>query len=194
LIIAGPAEEAWVRLQPETLEQAAALERSAAQGEWTNGRGAAVIIQLRALAERLRHPVRISEEHEAPAIPPPRLVVVQRGQTTLTEGLRAIAGSTIPVIWDRRDRDRRAVTGSVLSDRRERIADVPRPRRGESSLFMRRRRRRSGPLGITPGHGPQSATSQHPPVRCAPRAACATVVWEPVRGVCRPVAPETGSR
>jgi hypothetical protein len=53
LIIAGAAEEAWVRLQPETSEQGAALERSATQGEWINGRGAAAITELRALAERL---------------------------------------------------------------------------------------------------------------------------------------------
>jgi hypothetical protein len=119
LIIAGPAEEAWVRLQPETSEQAAALERSAAQGGWTNGRGTAAITELRAMAERLGHPVRITEEHEAPAIPPPRLVVVQRGETALAEQLRAIAGSSVPVIWDRRDRDRRAVADSVRLERRQ---------------------------------------------------------------------------
>jgi hypothetical protein len=38
LIIAGMTDEVWVRLQPETSEQAVALERSVAQGEWTNGR------------------------------------------------------------------------------------------------------------------------------------------------------------
>jgi hypothetical protein len=120
LIIAGAAEEAWVRLQPETSEQAMALERSAAQGEWTNGRGATAITDLRALAERLGYPVRITEEHEAPAMPPPRLVVVQRGETALAEQLRTIAGPSVPVIWDRRNRARRVFAGSVLLDRRRR--------------------------------------------------------------------------
>jgi hypothetical protein len=120
LIIAGAAEEAWVRLEPETAEQAVALEGSAGQGEWTNGRGTAAITELRALAERLGYPVRITEEHEAPAIPPPRLVVVQRGETALAEQLRTIAGSSLPVIWDRRDRDRRIVADPVLPDRRQR--------------------------------------------------------------------------
>jgi hypothetical protein len=95
----------WVRLQPETSEQAVALESSAAQGILTNGRGPAAITELRALAERLGYPVRITEEHEAPAISPPRLVVVQRRDTVLAEQLRTIASPSIPVVWDRWDRE-----------------------------------------------------------------------------------------
>src|SRR5262245_58543826 len=120
LIIAGTAEDAWVRLQPETSEQAVALERSAAEGIWTNGRGTAAITELRELARRLGYPVRITEEHEAPAIPPPRLVVVQRGEATLAEQLRTIAGPSLPVICDRRERDRRASARPVPLDRRRR--------------------------------------------------------------------------
>ncbi len=120
LIIAGVADEAWVRLQPETSEQAVALEHSAAQGEWTNGRGAAAITELRALAKRLGYPVRITEEHEALANPLPRLVVAQRGETVLAEQLRTVAGPSIPVIWDHRHCDRRVFAGQVLLDRRRR--------------------------------------------------------------------------
>jgi hypothetical protein len=73
-----------------------------AQGIWAINRGQEAIIRLNALAERLGYPVRITEEHEAPAITPARLVVVQRGETALAEQLRTIAGPSVPVVWDRR--------------------------------------------------------------------------------------------
>jgi hypothetical protein len=123
LIIAGGAGEVWVRLEPETSIEIVALEESVAQGHWTIGRGPEAITRLRALADRLGYPVRATEERESPEVPPPRLVVVQRGETELAERLRIIARPGVPVIWDRRMGERRAVNRSTPRDRRRRGQD-----------------------------------------------------------------------
>jgi hypothetical protein len=116
LIIAG----AWGRLEPDTAAEAEALERSATQGDWTIGRGPAAIAALRTLAYRLGHPVSLTEERETPQGPPPRFVIVKRGDTALAERLRAIASPGVPIIWDRRKRQRRRVTDRPISDDRRR--------------------------------------------------------------------------
>ena len=56
VITAGP-PDTWVGLEPETGEEAMALEACAARGKWTNGHGADAIVQLQALATRLGFPV-----------------------------------------------------------------------------------------------------------------------------------------
>ena len=38
LVIAAGPQRVWVVLEPETAEEATALEAFAARGEWTNGR------------------------------------------------------------------------------------------------------------------------------------------------------------
>lgn len=126
LIIAGRAEDAWVRLEPETSDEIMAVERSVAQGDWTIGRGSAAIDTLRALATRLGYPVRVGEERETSA-PPPRLFVVPRGETALAARLRAMARSSVPVIWDRREQDRRTTDRPFPADRRRRDRRGPPP-------------------------------------------------------------------
>jgi hypothetical protein len=120
IITADPAGDVWGRLEPETSEEIVALEQSAARGNWTIGRGTVAITELRVLAARLAYPVRVTEVLEPPRPAPPRLVIVQRGETMLAEQLRAIVGPGVPMIWDRRDRDRRAIPGPVVLDRRRR--------------------------------------------------------------------------
>jgi hypothetical protein len=46
VITAGP-PDIWVGLEPETGEEAMALEACAARGEWTSGHGADAIVRLR---------------------------------------------------------------------------------------------------------------------------------------------------
>jgi hypothetical protein len=118
LVISGIGPSMWTRLEGESAEEIAALNRCVAQNEWTVGRGAEARSRLRALTERLGYPVRVIEEGDPPASPPPRLVVVQRGETALAEGLRALAPPGVPVIWDRRERDRRGSARSIPNDRR----------------------------------------------------------------------------
>jgi hypothetical protein len=125
-----------------------ALEQSAARGDWTTGRGTEAISELRALAARLGYPVRVTEKLEPPSPPPPRLVVVWRGETALAEQLRAIMGPGVPVIWDRRERDRRGILGPALLDRRRR--DRRTPTRSTLRFVVVRpqyaRRREDGPM------------------------------------------------
>jgi hypothetical protein len=120
LIITDPAGDAWGRLEPETAEEIVALEQTAARGEWTIGQWTGAITELRALAARLGYPVRVTEELEPPRAPPPRLVVVRRGETALAEQLRSIVGPGVPVIWDQRERDRRTAARAASIDRRRR--------------------------------------------------------------------------
>ena len=120
LIITGPASSQWARLEPETPEEARALEDSARRGEWTIGRGPEAGVGLQALAARLGHPVRATEHREAPTPPPPRLVVVQQEDVELAERLRELVRLGVPVISDRRERERRLAGRSVLLDRRRR--------------------------------------------------------------------------
>jgi hypothetical protein len=114
LIVTG----VWGRLEPDTAAEAEALESCAAQGDWTIGRGPAAIAALRTLAYRLGHPVRVTEERETPTGAPARFVVVKQGEPTLAERLRAIASPSVPVIWDRRKRQRRATDRAVSDERR----------------------------------------------------------------------------
>ena len=59
VVTAGP-PDTWVGLEPETGEEAMALEACAAGGEWTHGRGAEAIVRLYALATRLGCPVTLA--------------------------------------------------------------------------------------------------------------------------------------
>jgi hypothetical protein len=120
LFITGPAENQWARLEPDTAEEACALEASAQAGEWTAGRGPEAGAELLALAERLGYPVVATEHREAPTPPPPRLVVVRRGQVELSERLRELTRLGVPVIWDHRERERRGAGPPVATDRRQR--------------------------------------------------------------------------
>jgi hypothetical protein len=45
VVTTGP-QRVWVGLEPETADEATALEACAAQGEWTNGREADAIVRL----------------------------------------------------------------------------------------------------------------------------------------------------
>ena len=115
LSIARTAGDLWVQLEPETSDEAEALERSVTQGDWTIGRGQEAIPRLSALARRLGHPVRVTVD-----TPAPRLVVVQRGRDVLAEQLRAITPPDVPVISDRRTGDRRTADRAIPADRRQR--------------------------------------------------------------------------
>jgi hypothetical protein len=57
LVVTAGLQRVWVVLEPETGEEAMALEACAARGEWTNGHGADAIVRLQALATRLGFPV-----------------------------------------------------------------------------------------------------------------------------------------
>jgi hypothetical protein len=59
VITAGP-PDTWVGLEPETGEEAMALEVCAARGEWTNGHEADAVVRLQALATRLGFPVTLA--------------------------------------------------------------------------------------------------------------------------------------
>ena len=118
LSIARTAGDVWVQLEPETSAEIKALERSVARGEWTIGRGEEAITQLGALARRVGYPVEATVD--TPAVPAPRFVVVQRGQTVLAERLRELSPTDVPVLFDRRMSDRRTADRSVPADRRQR--------------------------------------------------------------------------
>ena len=60
VITAGPLD-IWVGLEPETDEEAMALEACARPGEWTNGHGADAIVRLQALATRLGFPLTLGD-------------------------------------------------------------------------------------------------------------------------------------
>jgi hypothetical protein len=108
LIITG----LWGQLESATSEEIETLAQSAAKGNW---RG-----PTEALAARRGHPVGVTEERATPTGPPLRLIVVQRGEVALAERLRAITRPRVPVIWDRRARERRTSDGVVSVDRRQR--------------------------------------------------------------------------
>jgi len=118
LSIARAAGDVWVQLEPETSDEVAALERSAAQGDWTIGRGQEAIPRLSAVARRLGYPVRATVD--TPAVAAPRLVVVERGRDALAQQLRAITPPDVPVISDRRTGDRRTADRPIPGDRRQR--------------------------------------------------------------------------
>jgi hypothetical protein len=102
-----------------------ALETCAARGDWTNGRGEAAIATLGALAARLGYPVGAPERR-----PPPRLVIVQRGERPLYERLTAMARGDATVLWDRRQRERRPPSGRPPSTGAGSLAGCRRRRRG----------------------------------------------------------------
>jgi hypothetical protein len=118
LIISGTGEDIWVRLEGETPKELRVLEQSAAQGDWTMEHGVTAIGRLRALAARLGYPY--VQEQDSRASRPPRLVVVQRGELALAEQLRALARPGVPVISDRRERDRRTADHHSLPIKRRR--------------------------------------------------------------------------
>jgi hypothetical protein len=60
VITTGP-PDIWVGLEPETGEEAMALEACAVRGEWTNGHGADAIVRLQALATRLGLPLTLGD-------------------------------------------------------------------------------------------------------------------------------------
>lgn len=117
LVITEGIREVWARLEPETAEEMLALETCDVQGEWTSGRGEDAIATLRALADRLGHPVEISERRATSATPP-RLVVVKRGEPDLSERLTVMAGEGATVMWDRRQGERRTTNRPAAVDRR----------------------------------------------------------------------------
>jgi hypothetical protein len=86
--------------------------------DWPLDHALAALTELRSLVGRL--PGRATRAREAVGGGRPRLVVVQRRESMLAEQLRALAGPGVPVIWDRRDRDRRALAGPIPLDRRRR--------------------------------------------------------------------------
>jgi hypothetical protein len=106
----------WVWLEPETETEASALQGCVARSEWTNGRGPEAIARLRALAERLGHPVREARRPVAPGSP--CLVVVPRGKHDLFERLTLIARADVTVVWDRRLGERRRSDRPTAVDRR----------------------------------------------------------------------------
>jgi hypothetical protein len=113
LIIGGTSDEVWAYLEPTTVDEIAALERCVARGDWTIGRGDDTIRRLRGMAERLGH---LLIEVREPV--PRRQVVVQRGQSGLVALLRALTPPSVPIIADRRARDRRSSGQSIPDDRR----------------------------------------------------------------------------
>ena len=115
-MIAGGTRNVSVWLEAETSEETVALQACAARGEWTNGRGAETIPRLRALAERLGHPVTDPNHPARPA--PPCLVVVRRGDRDLYEQLTMIARDTVRVVWDRRQSERRRADRPTEAERR----------------------------------------------------------------------------
>jgi len=118
LSIARTASDVWVQLEPETSDEAEALEQSVARGDWTIGRGLQAIPRLSALARQLGYPVRVTVD--TPAVAAPRLVVVKRGRDALAQQLRVITPPGVPVISDRRTGDRRSTDRPVPRDRRQR--------------------------------------------------------------------------
>jgi hypothetical protein len=57
-VITAEPPDICVGLEPETGEEAMALEAGGARGEWTNGHGADAIVRLQVLATRLGFPIR----------------------------------------------------------------------------------------------------------------------------------------
>jgi hypothetical protein len=114
--MAGGTRNVWAWLEPQAPDELAALQACAARGEWTNGRGGEAIARLRTLAERLGYPV---VDPNPPVSPRPvGLVVVRRDQSALFGALMAIARPDVSVVWDRRERDRRASVQAVPEERR----------------------------------------------------------------------------
>jgi hypothetical protein len=128
LVMAEGTHSPRVWLEPETPDEAAALQGCAARAEWTNGRGADAVARLRALAERLGYPVR---DPQGPLpLGAPCLVVVRRGERDLFEQLTAIARANITVLWDRRLAERRTMARPATVDRRQQDR-----RRGSSTTW-----------------------------------------------------------
>jgi hypothetical protein len=85
---------------------------------------------------RLGYPVRVTAARKTGGVAPPWLVVVQRREPALAEQLRKLAHPDVPVIWDRRDRERRAMAGPVLLDRRQRDRRRPAPAAWDTLRFL----------------------------------------------------------
>ena len=115
LIINTAADGLWAYLEPATSDEITALERCVAEGEWSIGRGDDAIRRLRLIATRLGYPA--TEVYEPTRV---RQVVVQRGQPGLVSILRALIPPSVPVIVDRRMRDRRVGSVTAPKDRRRR--------------------------------------------------------------------------
>jgi hypothetical protein len=113
LIISSTSDEVWAYLEPTTADEIVALEECVARGQWTIGRGQDAVGRLRLMAERLGYP---AIEVREPV--PGRQVVVQRGQPGLVALLRALTPPSVPIIADRRTRDRRTSGRSIPNDRR----------------------------------------------------------------------------
>ena len=119
LVVSGGPWSVWSRLEPETAEERLVLEACTARGERTSGSGVDAITTLRTLAARLGYPVEALDPRVT-ASPSPRLVVVQRNESTLHARLTAIASEGITVIWDRRHGERRATNQGATVDQRRR--------------------------------------------------------------------------
>ena len=119
LIVATTPQDLWAWLDPYTVEEMSALERCAAAGEWTNGRGQEAIPRLQALAARLGHPVG-APERQPTASSPSRLIVVQQRELALYRRLVAMRWAGVRVIMDRRRGERRTTEQPSSPDRRRR--------------------------------------------------------------------------
>ena len=108
----------------------------AAPDDWTIDHALAALTEIHALVGRLSPAGRLTEARGTPPDARPRLVVVQRGESMLAEQLRALAGPEVPVIWDRRDRDRRALAGPIPLDRRRRDRRRPPPATWTTLRFL----------------------------------------------------------
>jgi hypothetical protein len=104
--------------------------------DWPLDHALAALTELRSLVGRLRRPGRATRARETVGSGSPRLVVVQRRESMLAEQLRALAGPGVPVIWDRRDRDRRALAGPIPLDRRRRDRRRPPPATWTTLRFL----------------------------------------------------------
>jgi hypothetical protein len=119
LVVSGGPWSVWSRLEPETAEERTVLEACTARGERTSGSGVDAIPTLRALAARLGYPI-AALDPRVTASPSPRLVVVQRDESTLYARLTAMAREGITVIWDRRHGERRTASQGAALDQRRR--------------------------------------------------------------------------
>lgn len=123
LLMSRTAQGVWAWLDPQTVEEMAALEQCAAHGEWTNGAGTEAIPRLQALATQLGHPVGAPERPET-SQSTSRLVVVREREHALYQRLVAMRWAGVRVIMDRRRGERRTTDRPSAADRRRR------PRRG----------------------------------------------------------------
>lgn len=117
LLVSRTGQGVWAWLDPQTVEEMAVLEQSAAHGEWTNGAGTEAIARLQALATQLGHPVGAPERQNT-SKSTSRLVVVREREHGLYQRLVAMRWAGVRVIMDRRQGERRTTDRPSAADRR----------------------------------------------------------------------------